>query len=178
MSSTVQLLRLQSEAAFEELRDAVKDLDERGSWVRLVPRDDDYLHTDGSILGQVTHVAGCKVLYASAAFKGFEIRLKEITERTIRIGSNWSAALDYLAEAQAYWMGSWNDICDDSLDDLADTNWGEQWPAWKIVDCMIGHDRYHAGQIALIRSVVQPVSEPPPPLTEAELAFLKTFSAW
>lgn len=172
------MLRQQSEAAFEELQVAVKDLDERGSWLRLTPREDDYLHTDGSILGQVTHVAGCKVLYGSAGFRGFDIRLRHIVDRTNAIGSDWEAAKAYLEEAHGYWLSCWEDVTEADLHRPTQTNWGETWPCWKVIQAMIGHDEYHAGQIALIRSVVQPVSEPPPPMSEAELAFLQTFSAW
>lgn len=174
----MSLFRRQCEFAFADLQEAIKDMDERGSWARLAPIQGDYLHTDGSMLGQVTHVAGCKVLYASAAFMGFEIRLKEITERTIEIGSDWTMALAYLDEAQDYWMKSWEALQDEHLNDEVATNWGEQWPAWKVILTMAGHDHYHAGQIALTRAVAAPCNEPPPPISDAEIEFLQTFPAW
>jgi hypothetical protein len=174
----VRYFRQQSDLAFAELQLALKDVDERMSWARLTAKENDYLHTDGSILGQVTHVAGCKVLYASAAFRGFEIRLKEITERTIAIGSDWRAALDYLDESQEYWVSSWKDLPGDSLQSLAATNWGEQWPIWKIIHTVTAHDSYHAGQVALTRTVEAAANTPPPPMSDEEIGFLKTFSAW
>jgi hypothetical protein len=174
----VDLFKRQSEVAFADFLDSIKDLDERGSWTRLAVREGDYLHTDGSILGQVTHVAGCKVLYASAAFRGFELRLRDVTDRTIQIGTSWDAALGYLHESHQYWMESWQALSSLDLESEADTNWGDKWPVWKILGTVIGHDHYHAGQIALIRSVASPAETPPPPMSDEEIDFLKTFSAW
>ena len=168
----------QSELAYSELTSSFESIDEQGSWRRLVPAEGDYLHSDGSILGQVTHVAGCKVLYASAAFRGFEIRLRDVTNRTIAIGSDWNAAKAYLEESQSYWLDSCMSLSDEALEQPVMTNWGDTWPTWKIFATMISHDHYHAGQIALTRTVAPPAQEPPPPLSEKEIDFLKTFSAW
>ena len=170
--------RKQVELAYKEFTDSFEGLDELGSWMRLSPRDGDYLHSDGSILGQVTHVAGCKVLYASAAFYGMKIRLRDVTQRTIEIGTSWEAAKQYLHESQEYWLSSWQGLGDQQLDDFVATNWGDHWPLWKVFHCMIGHDHYHAGQIALTRTVAPIATEPPPPISDEEVAFLKTFSAW
>ena len=71
----LRYLTLLTENNFKELKESFESLDERGSWMRLTPREGDYLHSDGSILGQVTHVAGCKVLYGSAGFHDLQIRL-------------------------------------------------------------------------------------------------------
>ncbi|MDQ2987244.1 MAG: DinB family protein [Armatimonadota bacterium] len=174
----LEYFKSQAEIAYGDLLESIRDLDELGSWSRLTPREGDYLHSDGSIIGQVTHVAGCKVLYGSAAFHSMETRLKEITERTIAIGTDWEEAKAYLEECQAYWLSSWSGLHDDALDDLAPTNWGDEWPIWKILNCVMGHDHYHAGQIALTRAVALPADSPPPPLNEEEIAFLKTFKAW
>ncbi len=170
--------RNQVELAYKELTDSFEGLDERGSWMRLAPKADDYLHSDGSILGQVTHVAGCKVLYTSAAFYDMEIRLQAVTQRTIEIGTSWEAAKQYLSESQEYWLGSWQGLTDSQLEDLVATNWGDRWPIWKVLHSMIAHDHYHAGQIALTRTVAPIPTEPPPPISDEEIAFLKTFSAW
>ena|SRR5687768_10946630 len=170
--------RKQADQAYRDLTSSFEELDEPGSWRRLVPVEGDYLHSDGSILGQVTHVAGCKVLYASAAFYEMEIRLRQVTDRTIAIGHDWDAAKAYLVESQDYWINSWKDVEAASLEEMVATNWGEQWPLWKVLDTVIGHDHYHAGQIALTRSVAPIATEPPPATSDEEIDFLKTFSAW
>ena len=174
----LQYLRLFTENNFNDLKEAFEGLDERGSWMRLPPREGDYLHSDGSILGQVTHVAGCKVLYGSAGFHDLQIRLREITERTIQIGSDWTAAKTYLEEGHQYWLECWQHLTEGELDTMIPTNWGDEWPLWKMITNMASHDSYHAGQIALTRTVAQPVDTPPPPISDAEIAFLKTFKAW
>ena len=174
----VSLFKAQAELAFAELKQSCNGLDERGSWKRLTPVDGDYLHSDGTILGQVTHIAGCKVLYASAAFHHMEIRLREITEQQIRIGSNWNKALEYLEESQAYWLKSWEGLSDASLQEMAATNWGDEWPIWKILHTVTAHDSYHAGQIAITRATAEEPVAPPPPMSDEELDFLRTFRAW
>lgn len=128
----LEYFRKQCDIAFNELLESLEGLDERASWMRLAPRVGDYLHTDGSILGQVTHVAGWKVLYVSAAFHDMEIRLQAVTQRTIEIGTDWEAAKQYLTESQEYWLTSWKGLTDKQLDDLVATNWGDQWPLWKV----------------------------------------------
>ena len=168
----------QSEVAYAELNKSIDGLDEQGSWRRLAPLEGDYLHSDGSILGQVTHVAGGKVLYASAGFNKFETRLRDVTERTIQIGSNWKEAKQYLEESHAYWLAAISNLGDRSLDDTVPTKWGDSWPIWKIIDTVTSHDHYHAGQIALTRAVAPVTQDPPPPLSDAEIDFLKSFSAW
>lgn len=174
----LEYLKQLTENNFLELKESFDGLDERGSWMRLTAREGDYLHSDGSILGQVTHVAGCKVLYGSAGFHNLELRLREITDRTIRIGSDWAAAKDYLEEGHGYWLDCWQDFSESDLDTMIPTNWGDEWPLWKMITNMASHDSYHAGQIALTRTVAQPAETPPPPLSEEEIEFLKTFPAW
>jgi hypothetical protein len=167
-----------TENNYRELKESFEGLDEVGSWMRLTPREGDYLHSDGSILGQVTHVAACKVLYASAGFHELEIRLREITDRTIQIGSDWAAAKAYLEEGHNYWLECWQHLCERDLETLIPTNWGDEWPLWKMITNMASHDSYHAGQIALTRAVAQPTDTPPPPVSDEEIEFLKTFKAW
>jgi uncharacterized damage-inducible protein DinB len=104
-----------------------------------------------------------------------EIRLQAVTQRTIEIGTDWETAKQYLTESQEYWLSSWQGLSDEQLEDLVATNWGDQWPLWKVFQTMIAHDHYHAGQIALIRTVAAEPTEPPAPISEEEIAFLKNF---
>jgi hypothetical protein len=174
----VEHLKLVAGIAFSELLASFEGIEESESWKRLPPVEGEYLHTDGSILSQVTHVAGCKVLYASAAFHKMEVRLRHVTDRIIAIGADWKAAKDYLTEAQQYWLSSWNELNENCLDQLVATNWGDQWPTWKIIHTVTAHDSYHAGQIAITRATAADPVGAPPPLSPEEIEFLRTFSAW
>jgi hypothetical protein len=42
---------------------------------------------------------------------------------------------------------------DEQLDGLRWTNWGERWPAWRIVWTMIDHDAHHGGEIGCLRDL-------------------------
>jgi hypothetical protein len=33
------------------------------------------------------------------------------------------------------------------------TNWGEEWPAWRIFWTMIHHDAHHGGEIGALRDL-------------------------
>jgi hypothetical protein len=46
-----------------------------------------------------------------------------------------------------------DDLADDDLTDLRLTNWGEQWPAWRIFWAMIGHDLHHGAEIGCLRDL-------------------------
>jgi uncharacterized damage-inducible protein DinB len=42
---------------------------------------------------------------------------------------------------------------DDELDGPRWTNWGERWPAWRILWTMIDHDAHHGGEIGCLRDL-------------------------
>jgi hypothetical protein len=39
------------------------------------------------------------------------------------------------------------------LDRPVMTNWGEEWPAWRIFWTMIHHDAHHGGEIGALRDL-------------------------
>jgi hypothetical protein len=46
------------------------------------------------------------------------------------------------------------DALDDAgLDGMRLTNWGESWPAWRILWTMIFHDLHHGGEIGCLRDL-------------------------
>ena len=42
---------------------------------------------------------------------------------------------------------------DEELDGLRWTNWGERWPAWRVLWTMIDHDAHHGGEIGCLRDL-------------------------
>jgi hypothetical protein len=42
---------------------------------------------------------------------------------------------------------------DADLERLVMTNWGEEWPAWRIFWTMIHHDAHHGGEIGALRDL-------------------------
>ena len=42
---------------------------------------------------------------------------------------------------------------DDALERRVLTNWGEEWPAWRIFTTMTDHDRHHGAEIGVLRDL-------------------------
>jgi uncharacterized damage-inducible protein DinB len=42
---------------------------------------------------------------------------------------------------------------DDEYDGPRWTNWGERWPAWRILWTMVDHDAHHGGEIGCLRDL-------------------------
>ncbi|MES1227977.1 MAG: DinB family protein [Armatimonadota bacterium] len=157
----VDLLKLQSQRGFDDVLAAIHGIDQAGSWAVLPLREGEYLHTNGSIVSVVQHIAGCKQMYASIAFRGTEIRWRQIIQRIRQIDTDWEASKAFLHEAHDYWMAGWADLDPAELEREVKTNYKSDWPAWKFISLMTSHDHYHAGQIATIR-VSAPVTGLPP----------------
>jgi hypothetical protein len=169
--NAARLLQLEADAAFQELLASLDGVPERLAWARIELRPGEYLHTEGSILSNVVHVAGCKLLYGSAAYRNLEIRWRDAVARMEEFWPDWEAAKAWLREAHAYWMASWQGETD--LERMVDTNWGDRWPSWQVISSMIRHDAYHAGQIQILRTTQVETHIPPP----RESAIWKEFSS-
>lgn len=157
----VSLAKLQAEGSFGELLRTISDVNQELAYAVVKLKEGEYLHSNGSILGIVQHLACCKLMYASAAFRDGEVRWRDCAARLDQIASDWTASVEYLKESHAYWMAVLREVSSDDLDRPGLTNWGEQWPRWRIIYCVIEHDAYHAGQIEVLKSQLAPSSAPP-----------------
>jgi uncharacterized damage-inducible protein DinB len=160
--TTIELMRNEAELAYQEIFTAVDGVTEAQAWAVLPQGGPDYLHTDGSIQGIVLHVAGCKKMYGSIAFRETEVRWRNVAEQMERFEPSWPAALTYLRESQDYWMSTWSHLTPASLLEEVPHFRGALWPAWKIIRIMIHHDSYHAGQIAVLRYALSESTTKPP----------------
>ncbi|HWP32096.1 MAG TPA: DinB family protein [Fimbriimonadales bacterium] len=165
MNAIDTLLRA-AEYSYSELLEALDGVSEKLSWAVLPQGGADYLHSDGSIHGIVLHIATCKIMYASAAFRNAEILWRDCAKRVETFEPNWKAALDYLAEAHQYWVSSWENLKDDDLDVERIHTSGNPRPTWKIIYTVIQHDSYHAGQIAMLRYALTETDKHPPSVAE------------
>ncbi|SRR5581483_594521 len=145
------LLRRQADAAFEEFMASIEGVDEAISRLSLPHNTDDYLHSDGTIYGIVLHVAVCKKMYGSVAFRSSEIRWRDCEAELRAFEPEWQPALDYLRGAHAYWLECWRDLNDGDLEKEVKHFRGRMIPCWRLIDIIIRHDAYHAGQIAAVR---------------------------
>lgn len=156
----VRLMQLQAGEAYRELLASLEDLTEAEAWA--MPDFDgraDLYH--GPVIGLIHHVASCKMMYASAAFRDGEYRWDDCRAWVAKLGMDVTAGLDFLADSQRYWLDSWADLPDSALAMERCTNWGERWPAWRIIHSVTQHDAYHAGQINAFRAMLRPALGPP-----------------
>ncbi len=140
--------------------------------------DGEYLHTNGSVIGIVQHIAGCKFIYGSAAFRNLDVRFRDILVRLRAIGTSWPETLKYLDEAQEYWMASWKDLSSEELSQERMRFSGKFHPTWEIIATVTQHDAHHLGQIAMLASVLAPTSEPPDMLFDQEEKAMCDLHAW
>jgi uncharacterized damage-inducible protein DinB len=180
--TTVGFMLLSAESAYRHFREQLEDLDQRRAWARVTgpwPEDsDEHLNTDGSIQGIVLHCATAKKLYASAAFRGLELRWRDLAEELDRFEPDWPAALAYLDEAHTYWIESWADMTDADLERPCLHFTGEKWPSWRIVQVMTWHDAYHAGQLAVVRFATDGSDVPPPSQAEDIRTHCRSLPTW
>ena len=127
------LLRLQAEQAYRDLTDTLRDISEGHVWAVAPLKGRGYLHTSGSILEIVQHIATCKVVYGSAAFRDTAVRWRDCAARLDDIGPDWQQNYAYLEESHAAWIACWSALGGNELLGLRSTNWGEQWPTWRII---------------------------------------------
>jgi hypothetical protein len=174
----VQLLRQSSDLAYKELLSSIAELDQNQSWASVTPIEGEYLHSNGSIIGIVQHIALCRFLYAACAFTNLEIRGRDTMARVREIDTDWEKTKTYLMESHEYWLNSWSSLTSEQLEDEKGTIWNKPWPAWRLIHNTTHHDHYHAGQIYMIRSIAPPSSTPPDMLYDEEEKYVRDTHYW
>ncbi|MCW5935754.1 MAG: hypothetical protein KIT11_00410 [Fimbriimonadaceae bacterium] len=164
--TTVEVLREAAADAFGQLARACEGLAQPQAWGLPPLRPEEWLNTDGSVHGIVLHVAGGKKAFGSIAFRGGELRWRDIADELEAAEKTWETARTYLAEAHRYWLDSWAHLDGEGLRAEAPHFSGQRWPVWRIVQTVTLHDAYHAGQVALVRAVAPPSDMPPPSAAE------------
>lgn len=154
--TVVRILHLQAELAYADLLDSLEDLTDGEAMA--VPRTEGRADLFcGPVLGMMHHLAACKMMYGSAAFRGGEITWDDCFARIKSLGTDVGAAREYLEQGQSYWLASWAELPDLEFRVDRDTNWGERWPTWRIIHTITQHGAYHSGQIIAFRSMLKPV---------------------
>ena len=169
----LRFMRLDAEQAFNDLLEALEGVTENQAWALPRLHGNGTLSTRGSILEIVQHIATCKIMYASAAFRRNSYSWDMCFARIREIGSDWKLTLAFLSESQDYWMDSWENLDGADLAAPHMTNWGAQWPGWRIVSTISHHDSYHAGQISLLRALLAATDVPAATVADYSLASLK-----
>jgi uncharacterized damage-inducible protein DinB len=177
VGAAVDLLAREMSETFHEMRARLHDLTEDeffwepvpGSWtVYRVERgrwDHHYEDPDPepapftTIAWRLTHVAMCKVMYHEHAFGP-----GELTWLTIETPGTAEGALEMLDTGHALLTEDLAELDDADLERSVSTNWGEEWPAWRIFWTMIHHDAHHGGEIGALRDLYAATRTGPDPV--------------
>jgi hypothetical protein len=166
VGTAVDLLARQMSYAFDEMRSRLDGLtdeeffwqpvprswtvfqDERGRWDHHYAEPDPDPAPFTTIAWRLTHVAMCKVMYHEHAFGP-----GELTWLSFETPGSAAAALDMLDRGHVSLTEDLAGLDDPDLERLVMTNWGEEWPAWRIFWTMIHHDAHHGGEIGALRDL-------------------------
>ena len=166
MNPAVDMLTRQSNEAYAMLRDRLDGLtDHEYFWEpapdmwTLRPLDDgrwdaDYAFPDPepapftTIAWRINHIASCKVMYHEYAFGP-----RKLTFPDLAIPTTPAQALGMLEQGQHLLLQDLSTLQDADLEQPALTNWGEEWPTWRIFWTMIHHDLWHGGEIGALRDL-------------------------
>ena len=126
--------------------------------LRPLREDDwDWLPSGGarSIFEIVRHVGECKYVYVNHAFGDASMRWdRPGTVPTVESETGRPAVIEWLREGQRRWRGKIADLNDDDqLLRPRRANWGREYETRWLVNVLIQHDLYHAGEINHIRAL-------------------------
>jgi uncharacterized damage-inducible protein DinB len=165
-----------AELAYSNLRESLDGLTQELSWASVEFQPGEYLHSEGSILSQIAHVANGKIIYASVGFRNTEVRWRELSPKIDSLWPDLAAVMAWLDETHTYWLSSWADVTD--FEEQRPRFDGSMVPGWKLIATVINHDHYHAGQIHLQRAILAPSATPPPPEGDLWKQYCQDFPCW
>jgi len=99
-----------------------------------------------TILGILTHLGLCKIMYWEYAFGPAELTWPEAAQDVPK-GEDLPEWRAWLRAAHEQFRSAVADLTDLGLGELRRHNSGEQMPTRTLVSTMIEHDLYHAGEI-------------------------------
>ncbi|MEX0709782.1 MAG: DinB family protein [Chloroflexota bacterium] len=166
MTTATQLLTAQLGEAYAVVHDRVQGLTDEeffwepvadcwtvrpqanGLWMVDYPDEHPVPGPFTTIAWRLDHLAECKVMYHEYAFGPGRLTWPEIdSAHTV------ADAIAMLERGQQLLVSALDGLTDADLDAPVRTNWGEEWPAWKIFWTMIDHDLHHGGEIGVLRDL-------------------------
>jgi hypothetical protein len=166
MPIATQLLAAQLDEAYRVVRDRIEGLsDEEFFWepvpdcwtVRRRPNGlwmVDYrdVHPEPppftTIAWRLDHLAECKVMYHEYAFGPGRMTWPQIDS-----AHTATDAIAMLEHGQELLTSALDTLTDADLDAPRLTNWGDEWPTWRVLWTMIEHDEHHGGEIGVLRDL-------------------------
>ncbi len=103
-----------------------------------------------TIAWRLVHVAESKLMYHEYAFGEAKLVWPEIDSTHTA-----ADAIDSLERWQGLLADDLAGLPADQLDAPRQTNWGEEWPAWRIFWTMVEHDIHHGAEIGALRDLLR-----------------------
>jgi hypothetical protein len=164
--SRVALLRSQMDEVYDRLRRRLEGLtddeyfwepapgcwtvhrDRSGAWVADYAEPDPDPPPLTTIGWRLVHLADCKLLYHEWAFGPRRLRFPDLAAPATA-----AEALARLEAGQGLLRAALAGLDDEGLDGPRWTNWGERWPAWRVLWTMVDHDAHHGGELGCLRDL-------------------------
>jgi len=123
--------------------------DETGRWTYHYEEPDPVPAPFTTIGWRLAHVALCKVIYHEWAFGPRELNFMNIDNPR-----DVATSVEMLERGHDLLTQDLFALTDDAeLGRSVLTNWGEEWPAWRIFWTMVDHDARHGAEIRLLRDL-------------------------
>ncbi len=129
-----------------------QDLEDRWIVDYAVPAPDPPPFT--TIAWRMVHVAACKVMYFEYAFGPGKLTWDEL-----EIPYTAASAVIWLEAGQARLRSALEGLTDADLEEMRPTNWGDQWPTWRIFWTMASHDLHHGAEVGCLRDLYRAVGQ-------------------
>jgi hypothetical protein len=165
---TVELLKNQMRVAWEGLNTSLEGITDQEFYWEPVPncwtvhQDDlgnwviDYAEPEPepppftTIGWRLVHIASCKWMYYEYAFGPGKLSWDDLE-------------IPHTAEGAKIWLEAGYQKIKSAIEKLSDedlatprkTNWGDEWPTWRIFWAMIYHDLHHGAEISCLRDLYE-----------------------
>jgi hypothetical protein len=125
-------------------------LNENGRWVLdyVYPNPDPAPFT--TIAWRLVHIGTCKIMYHEYAFGPGRLTWDEMERDVPHTVADVTA---WLEEGHTRLYDTLSGLADAELAERRPTNWGEQWPTWRIFWTMAAHDQQHGAEIGCLRDL-------------------------
>lgn len=100
-----------------------------------------------TIAWKLVHMASCNVMYHEHAFGDRRDLWGDLVPHTA------ASAIALWEEGHGRLVHALSGLGDDDLEAPVFTNWGEQWPAWRVFWAITHHDLEHGNEIACLRDL-------------------------
>jgi uncharacterized damage-inducible protein DinB len=136
--------------------------DQSGAWIADYAEPDPEPAPFTTVGWRLVHIADCKLIYHEWAFGERRLTFPDLMPPGTAAG-----AVERLEQGQQLLRVALESLTEASLDEPHWTNWGEQWPAWRILWTMIEHDVHHGAELGCLRDLYRATSHSGSPNTQA-----------